>query len=85
MLIEMMTTTTMMMMMILNVDDDDDDDEDDDNDDDDGGVVDEQEVNQVLQIWTAPGWGSYELRHVLRLSVNILHIVFCILCFWRWI
>ena len=45
---------------------------DDDDDDDDG-----QELAQVLQKWTAAsGRGSYELRHVLRLSVNTLHIVF---------
>ena len=45
---------------------------DGDDDDDDG-----QELAQVLQKWTAAsGRGSYELRHVLRLSVNTLHIVF---------
>ena len=42
-------------------------------DDDDDG----QKLAQVLQKWTAAsGRGSYELRHVLRLSVNTLHIVF---------
>ena len=53
--------------------DDDDEDVHGDDDDDDG-----QELAQVLQKWTAAAWGrgSYELRHVLRLSVNTLHIVF---------